>query len=67
MSEFGSSLITMMKPSEIVRSEYRFLHAAGRGSFPIAEITGCDGCAETNLLKLHYRHVKLGEFEQVIL
>ena len=43
MSEFGSSQITTRKPSEIIRSKFQVLQAAGHGGSPIAEITGCDG------------------------
>ena len=43
MSEFGSSRIIMTNQTEIVRSEFKVLHAAGRVTSPIAEITGCDG------------------------
>ena len=43
LGEFGSSQITMRKQSEIIRAKFQVLYAAGCGSSPIAEITGCDG------------------------
>ena len=42
LSESGSLQITMRKQSENIRAKFQVLHAAGRGSSPIAKITSCD-------------------------